>query len=361
MIRTYTYKVYSNKKVEKKFNQWLGITRYVYNLAKETKEVAYQGGVRLSNYDLQKQFTQCKKEFDWLSTVHSQTLQESIERLDKSFKNFFDKRSKYPKWASKKSWKSFGFKQGNITSTNPLGDIKQTEKGFKLPKFGVVKVHNNRKIDGKIKTVRLIRKADGIYLHVTAEIQDIQYCTNENQVGIDMGIKYFMVTSDGEYFDNPKFLEKQLKKLRVEQRSLSRKKKGSNRFKKQVEVVARLYKKVSDCRKDFLHKTSTYIAANYSYVAIENLDITKMVKGRFSRQINNVSWGTFFEMLEYKCNNLVRVNPAYTSQQCSKCGHTCKENRVTQSIFRCVSCGHEDNADLDAAKTIEGRAFPFNR
>ena len=116
-----------------------------------------------------------------------------------------------------------------------------------------------------------------------------------------------------------------------------------------------------DARKDFLHKQSIYFAANYSDIAIEDLKITKMVKGVFSKHISDVSWGAFFYMLEYKANNLVRVNPAYTSQECSKCGYTCKENRVTQSIFKCISCGHEDNADVDAAKVILGRAFPNSR
>lgn len=176
-----------------------------------------------------------------------------------------------------------------------------------------------------------------------------------------MGIKYFCVTSDAEFIDNPKFLEKQLKKLRVENRKLSRQKKSSSRWHKQVNVIARLHKKVTNARRDFLHKKSTYFATNYQRVGIEDLQITKMVKGILSRHINDVAWGAFFIMLEYKVTNLVKVNPSYTSQECSKCGHTCKENRVTQSIFKCVSCGHESNADLDAAKVIEGRAFPNSR
>lgn len=361
MIRTYTYKLYSNKRVESKFNKWLGICRYVYNIAKETKETAYISGVSLSGFDLMRQLTDAKKEFHWISDVSIGTLQLTISQLDKTYQNFFSGRAKYPKWASKKTWKSFGFKQASVTVTNPKGSLRQTDKGFILPKFGEVRVFNNRVIDGKIKTARLIKKADGIYLHVTAEVPDKVHCTNENQVGIDMGIKYFAVTSDGKYIDNPKFLAKQLKKLRIENRKLSRQKKFSKRRYRQVNVIGRLYKKVTDARKDFLHKQSTYLAANYSDIAIEDLKIAKMANGVFSKHISDVSWGAFFVMLEYKSNNLVRVNPAHTSRECSKCGHTCKENRVTQSIFKCVSCGHEDNADVDAAKVIMGRAFPNSR
>ena len=370
MIRTYTYKLYSNKRVETKFNNWLNVTRYVYNIAKETKETAYKEGVNLTGFDLQKQLTEAKREVAWVDDVNAQTLQSVITQLDISYKNFFSGRTKYPKWASTKTWMSFEFKQSGVRVTSPKGYLRQTDKGFKLPKFGEVKVFNNRVIDGKIKTARLIKKADGIYLHVVAEAEaeaeDKVYCTNENQVGIDMGIKYFCVTSDGEFIDNPRFLNKQLKMLRVEHRKLSRKfQKGvkvqSKNYYKQVKVLAKLHKKVVDARKDFLHKQSIYFAANYSDIAIEDLKITKMVKGVFSKHISDVSWGAFFYMLEYKANNLVRVNPAYTSQECSKCGYTCKENRVTQSIFKCISCGHEDNADVDAAKVILGRAFPNSR
>jgi len=356
LIRTYTYKLYRNDKTEAKFNKWLGVTRYVYNAAKETKEVAYKEGLKLSGYDLSKQLTECKKEFSWLREVGNTTLQSTILKLDRSYQNFFSGRAKFPKWASKKNWNSFEFAQGNLKNSRP--SLRFEKDGvFNLPKFGKVKVFNYRPIDERsIKTARLIKKADGIYLSVVAEVKDKTLTTNENQVGIDMGIKYFMVTSDGEFTENPKFLDKQLKKLRVEQRKLSRKfKQGakvqSNNYYKQANIVARLHKKVVDCRKDFLHKTSTYLAKEYSTVFHEDLKITNMVKSNLSRHISDVSWGTFFVMLKYK-TKVVRVNPAYTSQKCSSCGHKAKENRVTQSIFKCVACGHEENADLNAAYNI---------
>lgn len=349
MIRTYTYKLYSNKRVESKFNKWLGICRYVYNVAKETKDVSYQSGLRLSNYDLQKQLAEVKKGLPWIAQVNAQTLTGVMDQLDNTYQNFFSGRTKYPKWASKKTWKSFGFKQC-------YNSLRQTDKGFRLPKFGDVKVFNNYLIDGQIKTARLIKKANNIYLHVTAEVPNKTYCSNENQVGIDMGIKYFAVTSDGEFIDNPLFLNKQLKKLRVEQRKLSRKfkketKAQSKNFYKQVKVVAKLYKKVTDARKDFLHKQSTYFATNYSTVIHEDLDIKDMVKSKFSKCINDAGWGTFFAMLSYK-TNVVKVNPAYTSQTCSCCGHVDKDNRKSQDKFKCTSCGHKENADFNAAKNI---------
>lgn len=353
MIRTNTYKLYTNQSVERKFNQWNGVCRLVYNVAKETKEWAYESGITLTKYDLIKQLPAIKKEqeLSFVKEVDSQVLQDVIERLDHSFQNFFSKRAGYPKWASKYKYNSFTFKQR----------VKQTDKGFKLPKFGIVKVFNNRKIESVIKIATLIRKADGLYLQVVYEVADKTYCNNDSQVGIDMGISYFLTTSEGEFVVNPRFLEKQLKRLRTEQRKLSRAVKGSNHRKKQVKVVARLHKKVTDARKDFLHKKSTHIATTYGNVAIENLNISGMIKSNLSRHIADVSWGTFFTMLEYKCNNLVKVNPRNTSRECSQCGHIAKENRLTQSLFKCVSCDHEANADLDAARVIKGRAFPHSR
>lgn len=356
MIRTYTYKLYSNKRVETKFNKWLGICRCVYNAAKETKEVSYQSGVRLSKFDLFTQLTDAKNALPWIAEVSTKTLRVAIEQLEGAYINFFSGRTNYPKWASKKTWKSFGFKQSGVSPTNPKGALRQTDKGFRLPKFGEVKVFNNRVIDGDIKTARLIKKADGIYLSVVVEVEDKTYCTNESQVGIDVGIKYFCITSNGEFINNPRFLNKQLKRLRVEQRKLSRKyKKGvkvqSKNYYRQVKIVAMLHNKVADARRDFLHKQSTYFATNYSTVIHEDLKISKMVKSKYSKHISDVGWGTFFVMLAYK-TKVVRVNPSYTSQTCSVCGHVDKDNRKTQDKFKCVSCGHEENADLNAAKNI---------
>lgn len=359
MYRTYTYKLYKNNKVERKFNEWLGICRFVYNAAKETKDYAYKSGLNLSGYDLSNQLTQCKKveELSFIKKVNARVLQKTLERLDDGYNRFFNNlkkgiKSSPPHWASKKKYKSIEFKERSL---------KQIGCGFRLSNFGNVKVFNNRKINGKIKTATLKQLADGLYLYVTTEEENVKLCFNENQVGIDLGIKYFYVTSEGEFVDNPRFLERQLKKLKVEQRKLSRRKRGSKRWYKQANTISRLHKKVTDAKYDFLHKQSTILASTYSSVAIEDLNLTKMIKGRFRKQIYDVGWGAFVRLLTFKVNNLVKVNPAYTSQECSKCGHTCKENRVTQSLFKCVACGHEDNADIDAAKIIEGRAFPNSR
>lgn len=338
MIRTYTYKIKPNKKVEQKFNHWLGICRYVYNVSKEVKEVSYKHGLKLSSYDIQKQLTDAKKEHTFIKDVHSQTLQAVIDRLDNSFKKFF-KGAGYPKWASKKKWKSIPFKS-----------IKITHNAFKLPSFGVVKVFNFKEPKGDLKTATIIKEADGLYLKVVVDEYNSKVKNRDNQsvVALDMGVKFFTVTSDGEFVENPKHLFEKLAELRIQQRKLSRMKKGGSNWKKQVVVVQRLFLKVKRCRLDFLQKQSTLISDRYETVIVEDLNIAGMSKNKkLSKHILDCGWGTFFSLLEYK-TSVVRVSPRYSSQECSKCGHTCKENRATQSLFECISCGYSENADLQA-------------
>lgn len=337
-MKTYTFKIKPNKKIEQKFYQWIGVCRYVYNVSKEVKEESHKYGLKLTSYDIQKQLTDAKKEHLFLKEVHSQTLQSVIERMDNAFKRFF-KGAGYPKWASKKKWKSIPFKSVNTT-----------HNAFKLPSFGVVKVFKFKEPKGNLKTATIIEEADGLYLKVVVdEKKEKQQRENQSVVAIDMGISYFMTTSDGEFFDNPKHLFNQLTALRIENRKLSRMKKGGSNYKKQVKVLGKLYQKIKRVRKDFLHKKSRYLANNFDIIIREDLDISKMVKkSSFAKHILDCSWSEFFNFLEYKVK-VLKVNPAYSSQCCNKCKHVDKNNRKTQSLFECIRCGHTDNADLNAA------------
>lgn len=346
MIKTYIYKVKSNKRLESELENWLGITRCVFNLGREVREESFKKGVKINYFDLSKQLTEAKKESTWLKQVHSQTLQAVLERLEDGYKKFFrdlkaGKVCSKPHWAKKDKWKSIDFKS-----------IKTTHNAFKLPTLGTIKVFKFKQPKGELRTAVLIKEADGWYLKVVVKEEDRTNGENQAVCAIDMGISQFMVTSDGEFIDNPKHLFQYLKQLRIESRKLSRMKKGGSNFKKQKKVLTKLHQKISRVRKDFLHKESRKLANNYNTIIREDLNISKMVKGsKLAKHILDCSWGTFFEFLEYK-TNVVKVNPSYTSQKCSKCGHTCKENRKTQSLFECVKCGHSDNADFQATLNI---------
>lgn len=356
MIKTYTYKIKPNKAVEQKFEEQVGICRYVYNLAIEVREDSFKKGVSINYFDLSKQLTEAKKDFEWLKQVHSFTLQVVLERLELGYKKFFtdlkkgNKTSK-PKWAKKDKWRSLPFRQsGGIK----YPQLKFEEDGrFNLPKFGKIKLFKSKVPKGELRTASIVKEADGLYLKVVVKEQDVeQIRENQSVCAIDMGVTRFLTASDGEIVDNPKYLFQYLKQLRVENRKLSRMKRGGNNYKKQVKVLQRLYLKVSRVRKDFLHKQSRSLANNYSTIIREDLQISKMVKGsKLAKHILDCSWGTFFAMLEYK-TNVVKINPAYSSQECSNCGHTCKENRKTQSLFECVSCNFSMNADDQACINI---------
>lgn len=341
MIKAYTYKLKPNKSVQNKFEQWVGICRFVYNCAKDLKEQSYKKGIKLSNFDIQKQLTPAKNEILWLKEVGVGTHQEVIDRLDDSFKKFY-KGSGYPKWATKKKWKSIPFKS-----------IKTTHNAFNLPKFGIVKVFNFKIPKGELRTASIVKEADGLYLKIIVKEQEVEQIREKQSVcAIDMGIKYFLTTSDGEFVDNPKHLFNYLKQLRIENRKLARMKRGGSNYRKQVKRLQLLHQKISRIRKDFLHKQSRILANNYGIIIREDLDISKMIKGsKLAKYILDCSWGTFFEFLEYK-TKIIKVNPSFTSQKCSKCGHTCKENRKTQSLFECISCGYSENADLQATFNI---------
>ena len=310
MIKTYTYKVKPNKRLESELENWLGITRYVYNLGREVREEAYKKGVKLNYFDLAKQLTEAKKEFTWLKKVNSQTLQAILERLEEGYKKFFKdlkagKNCSKPHWAKKDRWKSITFKS-----------IKTTHNAFKLPTLGTIKVFKFKQPKGELRTAILIKEADGWYLKIVVKEENKTNSENQTICAIDMGINFFLVSSDGEYIENPKHLFQYLKQLKAESRKLSRMKKGGKNFKKQKKVLAKLHQKISRVRKDFLHKQSRYLANNYSTIIREDLNIYKMVKGsKLAKHILDCSWGTFFEFLEYK-TNVVKVNPAHTSQKC---------------------------------------------
>lgn len=353
--KTYKFKLKLTSNQENHIDRMIGSCRVVYNLAKETKEYAYKSrGVSLSAYNLMKQLTDLKYEVEWLKETPAQTLQDSIERLDKAYKSFF-KGGGYPKWAKKHKYNSITFKQ-----------VKQdTYNRVKLPKIGSVKYFFSQEMKGELRRATIIKENNNYYICILTkqEVSDLPYVSYDSQVeiGLDMGISYFCVTSQGQYFDNPRYLQNSLKQLRIENRSLARKKLSSNNWYKQKLVVGKLHTKVKNQRNDFLNKVSTQLIKENGLIAIENLNVKGMIKSRLSQSISDVAWGKFFEQLEYKAEwydrKVIRINPAYTSRECSKCGYTSKENRKTQSKFECVSCGFESNADFNASKNILGRAL----
>lgn len=355
VIKTYKYKLKLTQEQSNQIEQWIGTCRYVYNLALDTKIQSYQKGVNVSKYDLMKQLSSLK-DVEWIKSVPSQSLQNVIERLDTAYQKFFSGGG-FPKWAKKGEYSSILFKS-----------VQATKTGFILPKIGEVSIFKDRMPNGVLKTATITKESKGYFICVTFGCQSENlYPTNENQVvGIDMGITYFLTDSNGCFVENPRHTKKYEARLRVKNRSLARKKKGSIRFKKTKKELNQLHSKIGNVRKDFLHKISFQYVKDNSLIVCEDLKVKNMIKfGNLSKHIADVSWSMFFWQLSYKSKQyekkFIQINPKNTSQKCNSCGHIAKENRKTQSNFECVSCGHQQNADFNAAENILGEGIALNR
>jgi putative transposase len=357
IIKTYRYKLKLTKTQQKRIDNWIGTCRYIYNVALEVKIWAYKTvGESPSCYDLQKQITDVRKDFDWVKDVPLKSLEDVMERLDKAYKTFF-KGGGFPKWAKKDGYRSITFKT-----------VKYKDGRFVLPKIGAVKYFNSREIKGELRRATITKEFDGYYISVMTRQERETIPVHESQVGIDMGIAFFASLSDGTQIDNPRFTKEYERRLRIEQRSLSRKQKGSKSWYIQKRNVSKIQAKIARCRRDFLHKESTVLINRYGLIAIEDLKVKNMIGFSYlSKSITDVGWSLFRKMLEYKGDwygvEIVAVDPKYTSQTCSNCGAVDKKSRVSQSKYVCTECGYESNADINAAKEIlkRGRAMSRGR
>lgn len=379
IIKTYKYKIKANSKLESVFDGWIGSCRTVYNLSLDVRSTAWRmRRANVSKYDLIRQLPELKRGFPWLLDTPSQALQNAVERMDLAYKRFFTG-SGFPKWAKKGVYASVTLKQG----------VRLDMEGNRifLPKAGWVRYFNSRNIPGlkKIRTVTIKKQVDGYHMSLCVE-QD-NPCTGQeplydNQVvGVDLGVASLATLSDGRAYQNHAALKKWLRRLRVEQRALARKKKGSRARAKCKGRIAKLHLKVANIRKDQHNKATTDIVKGYGGMVIEDLrllNMTKSAKGSLedpgtnvraksglNRSLVDASLGSFSDMLEYKAKwygrSFEKVDPSYTSQTCNVCGHRDPSNRKTQASFECSGCGHRENADINAAKNILARARASTR
>lgn len=372
---TYKRKLILTKEQEQRISSWIGACRVVYNMGLEIRIATYRNLEKsISKFDLMKQLTEIKN-IDWIKDVPAQSLQNSIDRLDTSYKNFFRtcyKGGGFPKFANKRKYHSVLFKEVSVIGNNLI----------RLPKIGNIKIFKDASIKGTPKIATIIKEPTGYFICVICDNinKDIQNPDESQVIGLDMGVKHFCIDSNGSFYTNPRFFKEYENKLRIENRSLARKIKRSNSWKKQCSKLALLHHKIANVRKDYLHKLSTDIAKKYNTVFVEDLKIANMSKrakvkidesGKFlpnhqaqksglNKAILDSGWGMFREMLEYK-TNVIRVNPQYTSQMCNECGYKNSENRISQSKFVCKCCGHAENADVNAAKNIMGKGIALNR
>jgi len=360
MLRAIKYELKPNKTQQSLMKQTFGCCRLVYNLMLDKKIKAYElDKTNLSAFDLIKEIPKLKKDRMFLRDVSNFSLQQSIINLDRSFKNFFKRGNKgFVKFKKKGQKDSYRI---------PVPcKIDYNNWSVKIAKIGKVKIYkgHNKQIDGVIKSYTISKTStDRYFISVLYECNDKPKLNNNKSVGIDVGIKTFAVLSDGMEFENQKLFKSNLRKLRVLQRSASRKyQKGkkvadqSNNWRKAQKQVAKLHEHIRFQREDYLQKTSTYIANNYSTVCVETLNIKGMVKNKkLSQAINDCGWSMFITILEYKCDKVIKIDRWFASSQtCSECGYKNPETKnLSVRKWACPQCGVIHDRDVNAAKNIE--------
>ena len=352
--KTYKFKLEPNKEQKELLAKHFGSVRFVYNYFLNERLNQYKETKKSDNYyTQQKKLTELKRleEYKWLNEVNSQSLQYSLQNLETAYLRFFRKQSKFPKFKNKKQKNSFAVPQ-KVRVENGRLFIRKFKKG--------IKIKVTREIKGTIKSATVSLTTTGKYFVsiLTEQLYETLPKTGK-KVGVDLGLKYLLVTSDGEFYKNHRYFKKYQKKLAKAQKDLSRKKYGSNRYESQRLKVAKIYEKISNCKSYTFHKISNELVRKYDIICLEDLSVKNMIKNRhLSKVLQDASWYTFTTMLDYKAkwNNKIvsKIDRFYpSSQECSNCGFiNQKVKDLSVREWTCPKCGKVHHRDINAAKNI---------
>jgi len=350
--KSFKVRIYPNKEQQILLEKTFGANRFVYNYFLNLKSRLYEFyKINLNYNNSSKAMTELKKQKTWLKEVDSVSLQQTLRDLDSAYQNFFSGKSKYPKFKRKDDKNSYR------TSSN----IKISNRYITIPKIGMLRFRDKNDFSNilKIYNVTISKTPSGkYYASISAEV-DIRHFEKTNQsVGIDLGIKDYLILNIGEKIDNPRILENLEVKYRRLAKAVSRKRLNSNNRNKARIKLARFHEKIANIRKDFLHKLSTSLVKAYDIICIENLNIKGLMKSNLAKSFQDVSISEFIRQLEYKAKwyskTISKVDMFYPSSQlCSNCGY--KNSEVKNLNIRewtCPKCGVHHDRDINSAINI---------
>ena len=353
--KSYKYRIYPTKEQEIFLLKHFGSVRFIYNYFLAERKEQYEKTGKSDNYYKQaKSLTQLKKqeEYSWLQEINSQTLQSALNNLESAYVNFFSGRSKFPRFKKKTHRNSFCVPQFVMVENSRIYIPK-------LKKLGGIKMVVHRKLDGKILFATFSKTPTNKYfVSITVEQDYTSKIPTNKEIGIDLGIKDLIITSNGNKFKNHKFISKFEKQLKKAQQHLSRKQKGSKRFERQRLKVALIHEKIHNCRLDNLHKVSHKLVMENDAVYMENLNVKGMIKNhKLAKVISDCSWYELKRQLQYKgdwdntyIHEIFRFYPS--SKTCSNCGYMMDNMSLNIRQWECPQCHAVHDRDVNAARNI---------
>ena len=352
MLKIIKIRLYPNSQQEQALSQSFGNCRWLWNHFLNLMNQTYKDtGKGLSGYAVKKQIPQLKKEHEWLKLTYSQCLQQVCLNLGVAFNNFFERRAKYPRFKSKHGKQSIQYPQ----------NVKRIDDCLRLPSIGDVKAVFHRPVEEKFKTVTVSKNKAGQYFAsiLFDDGKEKPKPVDEGKnIGIDLGLTHFCITSEGSKFDNPRWIALHERNLKVKQQQLARKQKGSSNRNKSRKKVAKVHLKVANCRSDFHHKLSRRIVNESKVICVESLAVANMVKNRkLSKAISQVGWSQFCTMLKYKSEQdgktYVEVDRFFgSSKTCNVCLNQVESLPLDVRFWTCKSCNTKHDRDINASICI---------